>query len=164
MRASLPELSASVIHRLERHPWFQQARCVLLYYALPDEVDTRPLLYKYRDSKTLLLPSVAGYDLELHVYDSTSDMVQGAFHITQSQGPLVLPAHYSSIELAVIPGVAFDAAGHRLGRGRGYYDRLLPLLDCHTIGICFPFQLIESVPHEPHDMMVDEVISVSLPG
>lgn len=162
MRASLPELSAAITSRLEQHPWFQSASCVLLYHSLPDEVDTHNLIQRYISSKTLLLPTVVGDELELHIYDSTSGVRQGAFNITESQGPLLQPTEYPTIDLAVIPGVAFDAAGHRLGRGRGYYDRLLPLLSCHTIGICFPFQLLTSVPHEPHDMMVDEVLSISM--
>ena len=63
------------------------------------------------------------------------------------------------IDLAVIPGVAFDRHGVRLGRGKGYYDRLLPLmLNAYRIGICFPFQLLEQLPSEPHDVLMNEVV------
>ena len=65
----------------------------------------------------------------------------------------------ASIDLAIIPRVAFDVHGNRLGRGKGYYDRLLPRLP-HTykIGICFPFQLLEKVPTETQDVRMDEVL------
>ena len=66
---------------------------------------------------------------------------------------------FDQIDVALVPGMAFDAAGHRLGRGRGYYDRFLaahPQL--HTIGVCFPFQRVADVPSEAHDIMINEVI------
>ncbi len=66
---------------------------------------------------------------------------------------------YSAVDLAVVPGMAFDKSGNRLGRGKGYYDRLLPLIGYkYKIGICFPFQFLDSIPVEPTDIPVDEVI------
>ena len=68
---------------------------------------------------------------------------------------------YNQIDVALIPGVAFDAQGHRLGRGKGYYDRFLRALGTvplHTIGVCFEFQNVENVPIERHDVSVDIVI------
>lgn len=63
------------------------------------------------------------------------------------------------IDLAIIPGVAFDRRGNRLGRGKGYYDRLLPfLVGTYILGICFPYQLLESVPTEDFDIRMNEVI------
>ena len=99
-----------------------------------------------------------GDELELHIYDATSMTREGAFHIQESCGPVLPESEYGTIDLAIIPGVAFDLNGNRLGRGKGYYDRLLPKLSCHTIGICYPYQLIDEVPHEPHDVPVDEII------
>ena len=59
-----------------------------------------------------------------------------------------------------MPGVAFDSQGNRLGRGKGYYARLLPRLpQAYKIGLCFPFQRVEQVPAEPFDIRMDEVIS-----
>ena len=67
--------------------------------------------------------------------------------------------NYDEIQLAIIPGMAFDRAWHRLGRGKGYYDRLLPKLKkAHLLGICFPFQLLDEVPTEPHDVKMQEVL------
>ena len=67
--------------------------------------------------------------------------------------------HYDSIDVAIIPGMAFDAGGNRLGRGKGYYDRLLARIpDVYKIGICFDFQKVESVPADINDIKMDEVI------
>ena len=133
---SLPKQSQSIIERLEHHPLFQQAQRVLLFHSLSDEVDTHELIERYKAQKTIVLPSVVGNELELHIYDAASSTQQGAFNIMESCGPLLPPSEYATLDLAIIPGVAFDREGNRLGRGKGYYDRLLPKLTCHTIGIC----------------------------
>jgi 5-formyltetrahydrofolate cyclo-ligase len=74
-------------------------------------------------------------------------------------GELFPVESYHEIDLAVIPGVAFDRLGARLGRGKGYYDRLLSQMpNAYKIGICFPFQLLERLPSEPHDVLMNEVI------
>ena len=66
---------------------------------------------------------------------------------------------YENIDFALIPGMAFDADGNRLGRGKGYYDRFLPLMTrARKVGICFPFQFLPHIPTEPTDMPMDEVI------
>ena len=66
---------------------------------------------------------------------------------------------YAAIDLAVIPGVAFTPDGRRLGRGRGYYDRLLArFARAYTIGLAFPFQLLEDIPTEPHDIKLNEIL------
>lgn len=155
---SLHKQGQEVIGKLERHPLFLQAQRVLLFHSLNDEVDTHGLIERYKDQKTIILPSVVGDMLELHIYDAASSTKHGAFNIVESCGRRLTPDEYSSIDLAIIPGVAFDQAGNRLGRGKGYYDRLLPLLTCHTIGLCYPHQYIDEVPHEPHDIPVDEVL------
>lgn len=152
----LEDMSRIGIERLVSHPLYKNARCVLLYHSLPDEVNTHTLIAEASSEKTILLPTVVGEELELHEYYSTSNTHTGAFNIVESEGSLF--TDYSKIDLAVIPGMAFDKDGNRLGRGKGYYDRLLPHLTCPVIGLCFPFQLLEHIPHEAHDKAVQLVI------
>lgn len=148
-------LSEEICRKVMATPQWQEAQTVLLYHALPDEVNTLSILRAR--GKTLLLPVVIGDDLELRVFDGSTS--EGAFHIQEPTGQLF--TDYPSIDLAIIPGMAFDSEGHRLGRGKGYYDRLLPRLTlAYRLGICFPFQLQEEVPHEEHDVRMDEVISI----
>lgn len=153
----LRRLSLSVISRLESHPRFVAARTVMLYHSLADEVDTRLLLNEIRD-KLVLLPKVTGEgSMELRVYTGPGDLCVGAYGIMEPVGRLF--TDYSDIELAVIPGMAFDKSGNRLGRGKGYYDRFLPAIkDKYKIGVCFPFQYLDAIPVEPTDIPVDEVI------
>lgn len=151
-------LSAEILATLEAHPAFRAAHIILLYYSLKDEVDTHDFVWKWSREKLILLPVVVGNELELRVYTGPQDLTIGAYGIEEPIGELF--TDYAAIEFAVIPGVAFDAAGNRLGRGKGYYDRLLPHLQAFKAGICFPFQLVEEVPAEPFDIRMDAVITI----
>lgn len=157
--AQLNDMSCDIATRLERHPRFRAARTVLLFHALPDEPCTHRLLRDWHLRKTLLLPVVAGNDLLIRHYDGPESLHEGAFRILEPSGKLF--TDYAAIDLAVIPGVAFDNCGHRVGRGRGYYDRLLShpaFSGVHKLGYCFDFQKFETVPAEPFDVPVDEVL------
>lgn len=138
---------------------------VLLYHALADEVDTQVLLDSaLRLGKRVLLPVVVGDDLILRRYTGSDDLQTGAYGIKEPVGDCFPQADYGQIDFVLVPGMAFDAYGHRLGRGKGYYDRLLPRLrNAYRVGICFPFQLLDSVPSEDHDAVVSEVISTIQP-
>ena len=153
----LKKLSAEVLQRLEACPIFRAAKVVMLYYALPDEVDTHDFVERWAREKQIILPVVVGDDLELRSYHGRHELAVGAYGIEEPTGPAFTDEE--RIECIVVPGVAFDRHGNRLGRGKGYYDRLLPRLpQAHKIGLCFPFQLVDEVPAEPFDIQMDEVI------
>jgi 5,10-methenyltetrahydrofolate synthetase len=158
--AELAVMSEDICSKVLALVSWQEAGTLLLYYPLPDEVDVRLLIKDaFESGKKVLLPVVKGDELELHLYEGEASLKEGAFGIMEPTGPLFAPIHYDEIELAIIPGMAFDSAGHRLGRGKGYYDRLLPnLRDAKLIGVCFPFQFLEEVPAEAHDISVCKVI------
>lgn len=158
--AELAVMSEDICSKVLALASWQEAGTLLLYYPLPDEVDVRLLIKDaFESGKKVLLPVVKGDELELHLYEGEASLKEGAFGIMEPTGSLFAPEHYGEIELAIIPGMAFDSAGHRLGRGKGYYDRLLPnLRDAKLIGVCFPFQFLEEVPAEAHDISVCKVI------
>lgn len=159
--AQLAAMSTEIMNRVLALASWQEAGTLLLYYPLADEVDVRPLIKNAYDSgKKVLLPVVKGEELELRLYEGEASLKEGTFGIMEPTGPLFAPENYDEIQLAIIPGMAFDAAGHRLGRGKGYYDRLLPKLKTARLtGICFPFQLLDEVPAEVHDIPVHEVVA-----
>ena len=171
----LTKMSAEIVTRLDSLLYFKTmiqasttveerilctSRILLAFWPLPDEVDIRPLLDKLvNEGWLVLLPKITGEEtMELRQYTSKADLKEGPFRILE---PLGKPFNdYNQIDFALVPGVAFDAAGHRLGRGKGYYDRFLgahPHL--HKIGVCFPFQRVAEVPSEIHDILMDEVVS-----
>lgn len=131
----------------------------MLYHSLKDEVDTHAFIRKWSRKKRILLPVVVGDDLELRIYTGPDDMAIGAYGIDEPTGELF--TDYAAIDFIAVPGVAFDRSGNRLGRGKGYYDRLLPRIpSAYKAGICFPFQLVEEVPAEAFDIRMDEVITL----
>lgn len=163
-KEELARLSAAIVDRLRAHPHYQCAKTVLLYHPLADEADIFALASPYVKSgdgmdKTILLPKVTGSTtMELHQYTSPESVERGAFGIMEPCGPLFTTM--DMIDLAIIPGMAFDRNGGRLGRGKGYYDRLLPsLCNAYKIGVCFSFQLYPRIPVTETDMRMDEVVT-----
>lgn len=155
-REELGEYSAKLWLSLESHPLFRRASTILLYHSLPDEVCTHPFIEKWSKRKRIILPVVKGDDLELREYTGNNHLREGRFHIAEPDGAAI--EDEQDIDLAFIPGVSFDCMGHRLGRGKGYYDRLLSRLDVYKIGVCFSFQISDRpLPTEPHDVCMDEV-------
>lgn len=152
------ELSADILKNLETDSRFIEANTILMYYSLPDEVQTHDFVEKWRGKKNILLPVVVGDDLELRTYTGKQELSEGAFHIDEPTGETF--TDYDAIDLVIVPGVAFDNNGNRLGRGKGYYDRLLPRIGAYKIGICFPFQLVKEIPTEPFDKKMDKIISL----
>lgn len=156
--SSATRQSAEILAALEAHPAFRAATTVLLYHSLKDEVDTHEFIRKWSREKRILLPVVVGDDLELRLYTRPEDLKPGAYGIEEPTGELF--TDYADIDFIAVPGVAFDRNGNRLGRGKGYYDRLLPRIpSAYKAGICFPFQLVEEVPAEPFDIRMDEIIT-----
>ena len=157
----LGEMSLLAIRQLLANEHVQRAKIVMMYCSLPDEVDTRQALRQLVDAgKQVVLPVVVDdCHMVLRRYHSDADLCEGAYHILEPMGPLFEAVN--DIDVVVVPGMAFDVAGHRLGRGKGYYDRLLNKMNhpsLYKLGICFDFQKVEHVPTEEHDVPMDEVL------
>jgi len=147
----------SLWQRLESLPQFQEARTVLMYWSIPGEPFSHNFVAELSSRKRVVLPRVVGERLELRLYDATL-MVPGYRGILEP-GPDAQIVPPSEIDFAVIPGVAFDRRGGRLGRGKGYYDRTLPSLLCPKAGVCPDSHVIGTVPLQSHDIPVDMVIT-----
>lgn len=171
----LGKLSLSAISKLRKHPKVMAAHTLLLYYSLPDEVNTHEWIDELvAEGKRVLLPVVVNdKDMVVREYTGKHDLAEGSFHIMEPIGKLFPEEKYPEIEVAIIPGMSFDDTGHRLGRGKGYYDRFLTKLrgmeenhcerkeadgtEVYKIGICFGFQKLQEIPFESHDILMDEV-------
>lgn len=158
--ADLHRLSRQITARLLALPVVSEASTLMLYHSLPDEVATPDAIESLAaGGKTVLLPRVINErDMEPRVYSGKETMEKGAFGIMEPQGePFV---RYGEIGVIVVPGVAFDKAGNRLGRGKGYYDRLLRRMpEAYKIGLCFGFQIVEHINAEGHDVPMDCLLS-----
>lgn len=155
----LREMSLAIIGRLLNHPKVRAAHTVLFYYSLPDEVYTHEAVDQLvAQGKRVLLPVVLpDNEMELHEYTGPESMQEDCYHILEPKGKTFIDL--SEIDVALIPGMSFDANGHRLGRGKGYYDRFLAKApSLYKIGVCFPFQKLEEVPSDKYDVVMDEVV------
>lgn len=158
MLSDMEKASAAdeVFDRLEKTAAFMMADNILMYHSLPDELSTIRFLKKWHDKKHFFLPRVNGVNLEILPYEETR-LELGSFHIEEPTGDDVTDV--DDIELMVIPAVAFDRRGNRLGRGKGFYDRLLKTSKATKIGVGYEFQLLDEIPCEPHDVAMDMVIT-----
>lgn len=156
----LLRLSLPIIETLRKNAHVGEAKTILLYYSLKDEVFTHDLCQQLHDEGvTVLLPVIVGDGkMILRRYNGRQSMQPDMFNILEPTGGEF--TDYNLIDVAIIPGMAFDRPGNRLGRGKGFYDRFLPLIPkAWKIGLCFPFQLVDKVPTEPTDISMDEVVS-----
>ena len=145
-----------VFARLEKTAAFLMADNILMYHSLPDELATHNFLRKWSPRKRFFLPRVNGVNLDILPYDE-SRLELGSFHIEEPTGNDCVDS--SRMELIIVPAVAYDKKGNRLGRGKGFYDRLLSETKAITIGVGYEFQLVDEIPVEPHDVPVDMVIT-----
>lgn len=145
-----------VFDLLEQTAAFMMADRILLYHSLPDELSTHVFLRKWNDRKKFYLPRVNGVNLDILPYNE-SRLELGAFHIEEPTGNDTVDV--DDIELIVVPAVAYDRKGNRLGRGKGFYDRLLGSTKATKIGVAYEFQLVDELPVEPHDVAMDIIIT-----
>lgn len=155
----LEELSLPIMNKLLGIPEVVNAETILMYYSLPDEVNTHETVeLMAMQNKTVLLPKVIdGENMEIRIYKNKNDLTIGSYGIMEPNGQIF--TDFNKITTAVIPGMSFDNDCNRLGRGKGYYDRFLKKIpNAYKIGICFDFQKEKEIPHEENDIKMDIVI------
>lgn len=161
------DASARIAAILLGLPEFASAGSILLFVPIGREPDLRVAIESARERGVrILLPrsrrEPAGIEVVPLGSESLEQLPSDELGVPAPRGEAADPA---SIDLAVVPGLAFDARGGRLGRGGGYYDRLLALLprSARTIGVCFEQQIVAAVPRDAHDRCVDRVVHESGP-
>ncbi len=148
--------SADIWRKVLELSCMRGAKTVLLYWSMNDEVYTHDVVQALAETEMVLLPVVDGDDLRIKQFRGLDNMRAGEqFGIGEPTGD-----DYSGpIDVIVVPGVAFDRHCNRMGRGRGFYDRLLKTADAVKIGVAFDFQLFDSIPTEPFDVRMNCVVS-----
>jgi 5-formyltetrahydrofolate cyclo-ligase len=150
--------NTSIMKKLLAEEHFQKARTVALYMSKGSEVETREIILKAQEmKKEICLPVVADNNhLELYCFDSFDELKPGKFGILE---PVKRKPPSEEPEVVIIPGVSFGLCMHRLGYGKGYYDRLLARLPSYRIGICFDFQLVDNLPKHEDDQRMHKIIT-----
>jgi len=140
---------------------FRKAEHIAFYYGIAPEVETRHFLQKVLKHKKIYLPRIAPKKslILCHVRSLSRDLKKGAYNIREPRVSCEERPAYR-MDLIVVPGVAFDRKGGRLGRGGGYYDRLLKKArKVIKVGLCFREQIVKKVPMRTHDVRVDKIIT-----
>jgi 5-formyltetrahydrofolate cyclo-ligase len=140
---------------------FVNARVMALYAPIHNEVDTAEVFIEALAAiKTVLYPAVSGDGLRFRRVIAPEQLQKGTFGILE---PDASCDAYDPCEadLIVLPGVAFDTKGKRIGYGKGYYDKALHSLEGRgkLIGFCYDFQLVDDIAGEPHDVKMDLLIT-----
>jgi 5-formyltetrahydrofolate cyclo-ligase len=152
------EYSLFVFEKIEKDNDFINADTIFAYWSMNDEVSTHSFIQKWSKIKDVYLPVIVGDSLELRLFEGVDKMQKDKrYGILEPKGRLL--HNWESIDYAIIPGIAFDSKGNRLGRGKAFYDRILVGISAKKVGVCFYFQLIEKVPVEDTDIKMDNVFT-----
>jgi 5-formyltetrahydrofolate cyclo-ligase len=155
--------STRLCAKLKEQPFFQSARSILFFASLPEEEpDLWPLLNETLAGKQMV--ALPCFDADNQIYhprrvtDVHVEILSGQFGIREP-APTCMAIPWEDLDLVLVPGVAFDVPGHRLGRGKGFYDRMLQNFKGKKIGIAFDEQIVEAVPAEKNDVRMDFVLT-----
>jgi len=145
-----------------------RADVVMAYFSMPSEVNTHGMIERLLSmGKKVALPKsmTNTCELEISLISSLADLKPGPYGIMEPDEQKVIPIDFREVDIVIVPGVAFDRFGHRIGHGKGYYDRFLAKLTESQlkIGLCFDFQLYDRLCVEDFDISVDCVISDLFP-
>jgi len=178
---TLEKMSTAVIEKFQTLELFQKAKTIGVYMPLLDEVDIRPLFVSAgaqaitpaktlpdnskpkgganspsEPKKTFFIPafdkSIGSYRMAKYM----PELKKGKFGIPEPAELVFAP---KELDLILVPGITFDRLGNRIGRGGGFYDRLLPQYRAVRIGVCFDFQCLQNIPTEAHDCQMDLLVT-----
>jgi 5-formyltetrahydrofolate cyclo-ligase len=154
--------SGEILKQLLNHPRFLAARNLMAYVALESEVETRPFLQESRRTgKRIYVPRIDPEKKQMALIEmmDLKDLKPGPYGILEPPFNEGLVGKPEDLDLVVVPGIGFDREGGRLGRGEGYFDRFLQETKrAYKIGLAFRCQVVERIPREANDVVVDEVL------
>lgn len=151
--------SNEIILNLKKLKEFKKARRIACYISFGNEVYTHGLIKEFLNKKEILVPFVdrEKKELKLSYIKDWKELHQGAYGILEPKKEFLKIRN--DVDLILVPGIAFDERGHRIGYGEGYFDRLLSKIDAVKIGLAYEFQILKEIPYEEHDEKVDIIVS-----
>jgi len=163
-RNSLPqeeiiEKSNKIKNNLFNLAQYKKSKTIMFFVSFNSEVSTHDMIKESLKTKTVIVPKVAHHEIEPSVIIDFDNLVPGGkFGILEPIEAMKIA--YKNIDLILVPGIAFDKEGHRIGYGFGYYDKFLKKVPkAFKIGLAFDFQVVDKVPREEHDVPVDLIVT-----
>jgi len=150
--------SQSIFKKIEQLQYFQNAKIIMIYWSLDDEVYTHDFIKKWSSTKTILLPVTLKDELEIREFRGTHLLKESpVMKLMEPIGNAF--TSFNEIDIAIIPGLVFDKHNNRIGYGKAYYDKLLPKITTYKVGVCFDFQLFDKIPNTKRDIKMDLVLT-----
>lgn len=153
----LKKKSKNIFDKLELELLFIVAQKIMVYFSVEGEVYSHDFINKWNNIKEIYLPSVEENDILPKKFKGMNIIKPGnKYGIPEPTGEEI--EDLQMLDLIIVPGIAFDKSNHRLGHGKGFYDRFLAKTNAYKIGVCFDFQYFESIPFSQQDILMDKVI------
>jgi len=154
------EFDKKIYKNIVNLPEWQKSKNIFLYISTKDEVSTRDLIKNHFGTKKIIVPKshTKSNTLTLHEIGSIKDTAKGSYSILEPNAhtKIVSP---QNIAISIIPGIAFDKKGHRVGYGKAYYDKIANSLTGLKIGLAYEVQIVNNIPAQKHDIPVDIIIT-----
>lgn len=150
-------MSEEVFSVLEITGVFHDAQNICIYNSMPDEVSTKEFINRWCGQKKFYLPVIENDRIVLRQLKEDTNFIKSKIGVYEPQGENFTDCE--KLDLIIVPGVAFDRKGNRLGRGKGYYDGFLKQIKATKVGVCFDFQLKDDIPHDERDIKMDMIVS-----
>jgi 5-formyltetrahydrofolate cyclo-ligase len=153
------EKSQKIRERLEELEVFKEAERMLIYVSMGEEVDTHGIIQDALSKNRLIfVPKIVNGEIMICPLYNWEELEPSTFGILEPCTVLEgVPAEH--MDLVIVPGIAFDARGHRIGYGKGHYDRLLKTVRGYKVGLAFHEQMIDEVPSEEHDVPLNLIVT-----
>lgn len=153
----LLRMSEEVFSVLEITGSFRDASTIFIYNSMPDEVGTKEFVQRWSGEKDFYFPAVVNDKLVFRNITTDTLYTKSKIGVDEPSGTDF--TDYKKLDMVIVPGVAFDRKGNRLGRGKGYYDRFLSQIKAPKVGVCFDFQLYDQIPVSDFDIKMDIIVS-----
>jgi len=155
------EKSRLIIEKLLQHPAYRNAECVLCYIDAKGEVKTDELIeHAWKHGKLVAVPKVHGNDMKFYYISSYEELETGTFGILEPKTSCTELTSIPDNSVVIMPGVAFDLTGNRIGYGKGYYDRYFAdQTNLCKIALAFSLQIVPEIASDPFDIRADYVIT-----
>jgi 5-formyltetrahydrofolate cyclo-ligase len=145
---------------LEKLNEFKNAKTILFYISFENEVETHELIKdSLKKNKKVIVPYMEKKEIYLSKLKDFQELEKTTFGILEPKKQFIREFDIIDVDLIIVPGIAFDKQGHRIGFGEAYYDNLLKKSKAIKIGLAYEFQIIEEIPNETHDVPVDIIVT-----
>lgn len=149
--------SKEIKEKLFLVPEFINAKTIAFYVSFNNEVFTHSIIKELLGKKRILVPKVLDNEIIFSEITNFNELKPGKSGILEPVA--IKKTGYGEIDLIIVPGIAFDKKGHRVGYGYGMYDKLLKKIKCKKIGLAFSMQIAKEIPKEEYDVAVDKIIT-----